>query len=615
MGILPLISLHGVKGSGTIGMASAVLECVYQGWYRRPEALNRSTQFPQSLKTVSEYKKDRKTSELAAIKAAPQADFATNDAANSIQAALDYFDNESQLATPTCFVPEGQGKRDDSALAAFMSKAADIESVFEFEDKSPQVPGPGTLGAQLSLVAGLSDLGSKPQIPAGQYSLEPEETFANNAKRSMSMFDQTAVLKDPLETSGVFTCTIERDNKGRVVRALYIGGEFCRFQYGENGELTELYYAGLSWKLDEEGWFARDRQTDYRVEGTITVLSDGCIQIEKDDVVRTLKHSGTRIDEHKSGSRTESRKLKNLPSPYDLLAKAKPVNSLWLNCNSKRNTGERLILHTPMPMDVINQLPDSNFVSNAMIPAIADVAPLMDTGNFQSVNLPILERSERPDKLRELEDQLAISEQDTSCSMTTFKREMTETYLKACLWVMDRVKGPSSQMHLQFLDRLAELYFSRQRNEMAELTHLRALHIRERLYGAKQPDLATNVSGLARINESRGNMQRAEELYKEAVDLQEMGLRKNLFLYSEKVIDGAKLAMQVEPLFSSMAELVRFFVSQRKVKEAAAVQSKAVQLFQDMSVRESASLRSVLSSIIEPHLLTMKEIISARTAA
>ncbi len=575
--------------------------------------MNRSsTEFPRSLKTVSQYKKE-KTSELAAIKSAvPPAPMEIADPARSIQAALDYFDNESQMAAPTCFVPEGQNNRDGSALAEFMSKAADIESIFEFEDKAPQVPGPGQLGAHLSMVAGLSDLKGPSQ--ATPYNVQADPA-TNNSKRSMSMFDQASVLKDPQEQSGVFAGTIERDDKGRVVRALYIGGEFCRFQYNDKNELTELYYAGLNWKLDEEGWFARDRQTDYRVEGKITVLSDGCIQIEKDDVLRTLKHSGTRIDEHKSGSRTESRKLKNLPSPYDLLAKAKPVNSLWLNGSSKRNTSERLILHTPMPMDVINQLPDSNIISNAMIPAIADVAPLMDTGNFQCVNLPVLERTDRPDKLRELEDQLAISEHDTSCSMTTFKREMTETYLKACLWLMDRVKGPSSSMHLSYLDRLAELYFSRQRNELAELTHLRALHIRERVIGAKQPELAINIFGLAKIHEARGNNARAEELYREAVDLQELGLRKTLFLYSEKVIDGTKLSSQIDPLFASMAELVRFLVSQRKMKEAANVQAKAVHLFQDISERESESLRSVLSATIEPHLLTMKELISTKSAA
>lgn len=571
--------------------------------------MNRSTEFPRSVKTVSEYKKDRKTGELAAINNAAVPALVTNDAASSIQAALNFFDNESQITAPTCFVPEGQARRDGSALAEFMNKAADIESVFEFEDKSPLLPGPGDLGAQLSMVAGLSDLSSGD----GQYSAPPE---VNNSKRSMSMFDQASVLRDPQETSGVFSGTIERDAKGRVVRALYIGGEFCRFQYNDANELTELYYAGLVWKLEEQGWIARDRQTDYRVEGTISVLSDGCIRIEKDDVVRTLKHSGTRIDEHKTGSRTESRKLKNLPSPYDLLAKAKPVNSLWLNASSsKRTTGERLILHTPMPMDVINQLPDNNFISNAMIPSIADVAPLMDTGNFQSVNLPVMERSERPDKLRELEDQLAISEQDTSCSMTTFKREMTETYLKTCLWLTDRIKGPSSPMHLQFLDRLAELYFSRQRNEMAELTHLRALHIRERFYGAKQPDLAINIFGLAKINESRGNFTRAEELFQEAADLQELGLRKILFLYNEKVIDGSKLASQLEPLFATFAEFVRFLVCQRQMKEAASIQLKAVQLFQDISERESQELRSVLSTTIEPHLLTIKELISTKSIA
>lgn len=580
--------------------------------------MNRSTEFPRSLKTVSEYKKERKTGELAAIKPASAAPFVTNDAANSIQAALDYFDNESQIAAPTCFVPAGQAPRDASALAEFMSKAADIESVFEFEDKSPQIPGPGDLGAQLSMVAGLTDLcDSSPaaSTPVEQHYGADSDQAANNSKRSMSMFDQAAVLKDPQETSGVFAGTIERDNKGRVVRALYIGGEFCRFQYNDRNELIELYYAGLTWKLDEMGWVARDRQTDYRVDGKISVLSDGCIRIEKDDVIRTLKHSGTRIDEHKSGSRTESRKLKNLPSPYDLLAKAKPVNSLWLNGCSKRSTGERLILHSPMSMDVINQIPENNIISNAMIPSIADVAPLMDTGNFQSVNLPIMERSERPDKLRELEDQLAISEVDSSCSMTTFKREMTETYLKACLWLMDRIKGPSSPMHLRFLDRLADLYFSRQRNEMAELTHLRALHIRERFHGSKQPELAINIFGLAKIYEARGNFARAEELYREAADLQELGLRKILFLYNEGVIDGSKLSSQIEPLFSSLAELVRFLVSQRKMKEAANIQAKAVQIFQDISERESETLRSVLSSAIEPHLLTIKELISTKSAA
>lgn len=593
--------------------------------------MNPSTEYPRSLKTVSEYRKERRekirmTGELNTdIFATLNNEALLNDKdSRSIKAALDLFDTESQIASPNTFLPDAQLQRNDSALAEFMSKAAGIESVFEFDDKN--AASDTVLGEQLSRVAGLADF-SPALEPANTVPLvqtSPENLSTSDMKkelrtsRTMSVFDQAAVLRDPQELSGAFTATIERDQKGRVVKALYIGGEFCRFQYGDNDDLSEIYYAGLSWKKDADGWFARDRQTDYRVDGKITVLEDGCIRIEKDDVVRTLKHSGTRIDEHRSGSRTESRKLKNLPSPYDLLAKAKPVNSLWLNSGSKKtSTGERLVLNSPMSMEVINQLPAPEFPSlgSSMIPPIADVAPLMDTGNFQAVSMTPSERSDRPDKLRELEDQLAVSEQRNSTStLGSIKEDLVESYLKSCLWVMDRLKGQSSPTHLRFLDRLACLYFDRQRFELSELTHLRALHIREKCYGSKQPELSINMFGLAQIYECRNNLLRAEDLYRESIDLQELGLRKTLFLFSERVIDAGKFSGMVEPLFYKFSELVRFLVTQRKMKEAASLQERAVKIYTEISERESEALRAILSSVVEPHLLTIKELISTKSA-
>ena len=590
-----------------------------------------STEFPRSLRTVSEYRQERarKTEEMPKVIASTHAPSAamSSDGMGLIQDALNFFDTESHVGAPTSFVPDQQlTQTHGSALAEFMSKAQEIESVFEFgqniDSSANQAPRPKLLGEHLSRITrehmgARADQAPSPSSNATANPISPEsfEPCPKNTKRTI---DQASVLKDPQESSGSFTSTIERDEHGRVVRALYIGGEYCRFVYDNRGEVSELFYAGLHWKRDADGWFAQDRQTDYRVDGQITILSDGCIRIEKDDVIRTLKHSGTRIDEHRSGSRTESRKLKNLPSPYDLLAKAKPVHSVWLNSRSSKEskkTGERLVLHSPMPMDVINGIP-VNFLEsapNSMIPDIADVANLMDTGNFPPLTLPTMERAERPDRLRELEDQLAVAEHDSDSSVRTLRLDITEAYLKSCLWIVDRIKGQSSPAHLAHLDRLADIYFSRQRNDLAELTHLRALHIREHFHGAKQPELCPNISGLARIYDSRGNFVRAEEMYREAAALHERGLRKILFLYSERVIDANRLCKQVEPIFASFAELVNFLVTQRKMKEAAAVQNRATQLFNEIT-GESAGLHSILGSVIEPHLLTIQELVRTKSA-
>lgn len=602
--------------------------------------MNPSTEFPRSFKTVTQYRqgKAKQTGQISPV------DFSVDQSGNgagAIQAALDLFDNESQISSPTTFVSPDTIQGDGSALAEFMNKAADIESVFEFQNMDTSHRASAEQIRDAELYAGSDHFDSAPlkEVPSAPSNagrrmialehkvgaelkqnarLEPSNQKAFDPSMSTArIVDQAAVIKDPQEEShSGFSSFIERDEHGRVVRALFVGGENCRFQYDAQGELVELQYAGLTWTKDHEGWNARDRQTEYRIDARICILPDGCISIEKDDVVRTLKQSGTRIDQHKTGSRTESRKLKNVPSPYDLLAKAKPVTSIWLTPGSNSNSGERLVLRTPPHMDIIQgaQLKRINDEAKSMIPPIADVAPLLDTGNFPVLSIPNLEPAERPDRLRELEDQLAEAEHAAGSSLRTLKLDIAESYLKSCLWIIDRIKGQSSPMHLPFLDQLADIYFSRQRNDMAELTHLRALHIREKFHGVKQAELHVNISGLARIYECRGNASRAGEMYLEAVDLLESGLRKTLFLFSEKVIDESKLAQQVQPLFASFAELVKFLVAQRQMKDAAAIQHRAVSLYDDITAGQSNGLQAILSSVIEPHLLTIKELISTKTA-
>lgn len=524
--------------------------------------------------------------------------------AASIQQALHYFDSEAGITVPTSFSPEAADAAGDSALNQFTSNAVDIESTFRFGSgnsiQKDALSLPINIKNELLEDDGaclpVSDLAA---CEAEEVPLPGEPTLA-----SLRMVDQASVLKDPQENSSI-TTAVETDESGRVVRALYYGGEAVRFQYDAYGELIEFNYAGMQWIKDDYVWAARDRQTEYFVEGRISVMPGGAIRIEREDVVRILKLSGTRVDEHKTGSRTESRKLKNKPSPYDLLAKAKAENSIWLSAKpgpkttADSSSSFRLDL-MPLPESGPSMIPD--LAKAACNPAVAHPSNLTCVPSTP-IELRSLERTE---KLRSLEDELLEPEREKN-AQSKIKFKISECFLKSSLWVKDRIVGQSSPKHLEELDRLANLYFEQQRNDLAELTHLRALHIREQFYGKKQPELAVSLRGLASIYEARGNYLRAEEMQKEAIEMQENGLRKMLFLYSEKVIDSGKLSQQLDDLFASVAELANLYALTGKQKICNVVYEKAVALTSDICEREP-TVEHILHQVVQPHIDAMREL-------
>lgn len=534
--------------------------------------------------------------------------------AYSIEQALQYFDREANIAASSfiCEAVQPQPYLNDDAASfeqnstpsVLIDAQTDFAASYTNELAAPVHP---ELLEDDGRVAPMSDMD---YVDSQEMPLPDEPSLA-----TYRMVDQAAVLKDPQESSSVIT-PIKKDESGRVLKVLFCGIDNVNFAYDQNGDLLEFNYAGMQWTREENGWAAQDRQTEYFVEGQITVLKNGSLRIEREDVVRILKLSGTRIDEHKSGSRTESRKLKNKPSPYDLLAKAKAVNSLWLHAKAPSKTGADLAPPaTPLKLDLLQNdlssftMPESH--GNSMIPEAAKVhganPAVLNPSNLTCVpSAPIELRSlERTEKLRSLEDELLDPESDAA-GRSGIKHKSREYWLKCNLWLTDRLFGQSSPKHLEKLDGLAHLYFEQQNNDLAELTHLRALHIREQFFGKGQPELAENVRGLARIYEARGNYARAEEMYKEAIQLQEGGLRKVLFLYSERVIGNDKLDERLDALFACIADLSRLYSFQGKQSLCAVVYEKALALAAEIEEREPNAQQALKGSAAS-HLKTMEQ--------
>jgi tetratricopeptide (TPR) repeat protein len=553
---------------------------------------------------------------------------ATPQVAQSIEQALEYFDREARDVASSFHCDTAQPISDlnhaiDSSNAIDLNNAFDLNNSIDLNTISlnaSDFTAPNSTHQELSAPihpelmeddGRVAPMNEADFVGSQEMPLPDEPSLA-----TYRMVDQAAVLKDPQESSSV-SVPIEKDDFGRVVKVLFCGVESVRFQYDNNGNLLEFNYAGMQWTREESGWAAQDRQTEYFVEGQITVLETGALRIERDDVVRILKISGTRIDEHKSGSRTESRKLKNKPSPYDLLAKAKAVNSLWLHAKApSKSESSATPPAVPLKLDLLqNDVPSFSMPehgSNSMIPEIAKVhgnnPAVLNPSNLTCVpSAPIELRSlERTEKLRSLEDELLDPEFEDG-SKSKIRHKSREYWLKCNLWITDRLFGQSSPKHLEKLDRLAQLYFEQQNNDLSELTHLRALHIREQFFGKGQPELAENVRGLARIYETRGNFARAEEMYKEAIQLQEGGLRKVLFLYSERVIGNDKLDERLDLLFACIADLSRLYSMQGKQNLCAVVYEKALALAAEIQEREPNAEQALHGSAAS-HLKTMEEL-------
>lgn len=600
------------------------------GQHLRGKAALNSYDLPVSFKTVSEFRRERSielepgaiTSDIDQTTEANASEISVPTHANvgSIQAALHYFDSEctQQTAEPTTFQVSDEVTQ--SALAQFMNQAVDMESAFEFAGQTASSVALQDavfvqhIGSDMLPEAILLNI---EQLSADELIVPDNASDANSFDRSAQdsalaaaadiMQDQAAVLKDPQECSST-ACGAEKDAAGRVVKALFYGSEIVNFKYDADGFLSAFNYAGIEWKRDDHAWTAQDRQTDYIVEATISVMDNGSIKIQKDDVVRTLKASGTRIDEHKSGSKTESRKLKNKPSPYDLLAKAKAVNSIWLCSSHKKNSSSA----QSCQLDLVSDINIGDSKTSSMIPKTAEIQnarpAVVNPANISCIpSAPIELRSlERSDKLRSLEDEL-LEPHRKEVSRLHWRLKMKECALKTSLWVTDRMAGQSSPKHLEKLDRLAALYFDQQKNDLAELAHMRALHIREQFFGKKQPELAKNIRGLASIYEARGNYIRAEQMYKEAIELQESGIRKILFLFSERVTDEAKLHEQLDQLFSCINDLNNLYVLLGKQNLCSVVFEKAQSVWDAIAEHEPAAIPA-LQEVADKYLKTMSSV-------
>ncbi len=583
----------------------------------RMAALSSYTDLPITFKTVREFRDARAALQSKEIEIPVESQIisdidqtspgmlSSDIESSSIQSALNYFDSECSIPTPTTFNSENKNVG-SSALSEFMNRAVDFESAFEYAADQSASTAKYKDEVQECMEDNSCQSNFAPELIAAEQAISAETITSN-----CHSLEQASVLKDSQEISCI-GAPVEHDEHGRICKALFSSGESVCFKYAETGALCEFNYAGIQWQKEEEEdcWTAHDRQTDYLVDGHITVMDNGSIRIEREDVVRILKLSGTRIDEHKSGSRTESRKLKNKPSPYDLLAKAKAVNSIWLSSrHAVRPLGDHATNPTSLKLDFLDEQNIKNAPIQSMIPQIAEVQTYSNQSNLTCTpSAPIELRSmERSERLRALEDQLT-EQGEKQDSVDSTKLRIMESWLKSSLWITDRVVGQSSPRHLSQLDQLAELYFEQQRNDLAELTYLRALHIREQFYGKGQPELAVSVTGLAKIYEVRGNYVRAEEMYKEAISLQESGLRKVLFLYSEKVIDASKLTKQIDAIFSSITDICRLYSRLGKGQQCAVVYEKALGLSAEIAEREPAAAANELKECIERRLDGMKQL-------
>lgn len=433
-----------------------------------------------------------------------------------------------------------------------------------------------------------------------------EETQPQAIQQALSLFDAESRIESPVPppaaglmrvtlapdhssaVSGGEKSPVEKNAFGLVTSARFGLGEISQFKYDHVGDLCAFNYAGLEWKLSEYGyWQARDKQTDYRVDGRIEVLADGSLKISKDDIVRTIKLSGARVDEHKSGSRTESHKIRNLSSAYDLLARARPITSVWLTSQSVNG------------IKVNGQQGNEN--ADSPLPPPVLQSSLESTGDGSaSSQQPKLASLAQTVRLRQLEEQFA-DVQGEKLTLQKIKRDCIEYGIKSALELIARVKGQNSAMLLPFLDRLAHIHLEKQHNDLAELVHLRALHIREEFYGSRHPELAGNILGIARIYHLRSNGSRAEQLYREAAELYQKGLRKTVFMCVQGVVSTDKLIAEVESLFTCLINLFELNQNPEAVKKSSQLQEKTITLLLEL-LEKNPVLDPVLQSSVEHYL-------------
>lgn len=387
-------------------------------------------------------------------------------------------------------------------------------------------------------------------------------------------------------------CILETDASGRILCVQFETGDITYFKYNNVGALCGFNFAGLDWLLsDQLFWQARDRQTDYRIEALISVLSDGSLEIRKDDLIRTIRLSGLRIDEHKSGCRTESRKVNKTNSPYDLLARARPITSVWLNSSmtEKQPSASQAI-------GTLRLVEEQSSDISTLIP----LSPLKDADSNE-VELPAT-------KLRRLEKAIAAHKEPES--FTKKIRDACFHYgLTTAIQVVEMWKGKDSPRHLlPYLDQLSAFYSDKQLNDLAEINYARALRIREAYYGRKQPELAISIAGLACIHHRRGNYRQAEKHYKEAADLYHKGLRKTAFMYSRGTASANKFTKEMEALFSCLSNLTRLYADSGKMTRSLEQYEKALMLWTDL-LEQDLRLESVILQTIDSYITAMRAVV------
>ena len=108
------------------------------------------------------------------------------------------------------------------------------------------------------------------------------------------------------------------------------------------------------------------------------------------------------------------------------------------------------------------------------------------------------------------------------------------------------------------LNNLGVFYTNERRYTEAEQIHLRALAIREKVFPANPPDIAQSKCNLAVVYHSRGDYERASELYRDSLHAWETAM--------------AKPPEEYEIVAANYADRLR---SLGKARKAAALESRA----------------------------------------
>lgn len=555
---------------------------------------------PRSYKTVSEIRESRQpesgsssddtpvTEETSGIRVLP----------GSIEAALACFDVEAANAATS-------NPRSAGGIAQFMARGEIKSEIHSQVITVPRMPAAARQPKNLAVQ----------QKTTGQQKCAPAQQQKNTC----------AQPKSP----------VERDSLGRVIAVRFGAGDTADFRYDSAGMLCAFTYGGLTWLREDAGfWRSGDRQVDYRIDGEVSVLHDGSIRIARPDVVRTLRTSGVRIDEHRDGSRTESRKLRNAPTPFDLLAKSKPVSSVWLSSAPASYDQERIAAiqlfeaagevmdHGGVVDGLVSSSRNRMFTSETVVP-LAKVesnlrgndahksikgAPFVQEPQADRGGFPAARGPAETSMLRNAVSRVPAVRENKSMNERWHcaKRDTTECVFKTLLWANALVRGQSSPSLIPLLDGLAAIYGEKHQNDDAETMHLRALSIKESYYGTRQPELAINVSGLADIYRRRHNFSRAEQMYKEAMRLHEKSVRKNLFLFSQGVFDEAKLTREIDALFRCIAGLADTYETQKKSHATRELYEAAMTLWTEIAQKTNHKLDVVLETIVERYVAVIK---------